>query len=29
MEEWGNRVDRDSGEVSESVGEFGEREVGV
>ena len=29
MEEWGNGVDGDSGEVSESVGEFGEREAGV
>ena len=26
LEEWGNRVDRDSGEVSESVGELDEGE---
>ena len=29
LDEWGNGVDGDSGEVSESVGEFGEREAGV
>ena len=29
LEEWGSGVEKDSGEVAKSVGEFSEREAGV